>query len=171
MNRRKLSPERLWGYRNADPANLDVGRTRDELLGHIEASEAPFNELLDEHAKYVEAFMTEPGRNVSGPDLISRRQTPEERPYSPASKELRRVDPHAWRMAAMELFRATRGQLSLAFMPANEIEWQVCEAWVRHRLMSWAPGTGKPCPHRVGGDMPENRWRCFDCGELLDRKR
>lgn len=41
MRPRKLSSERLAGYRNADPANLDAGITRDELLGHIEASEAP----------------------------------------------------------------------------------------------------------------------------------
>lgn len=31
----------IAGYRNADPANLDAGITRDDLLGHIEASEAP----------------------------------------------------------------------------------------------------------------------------------
>jgi hypothetical protein len=71
---------------------------------------------------------------VSGPDLISRQQTPEERPFSPASKDLRRYYPDEWFMAAMALYRATGGTLSLAFMPGNETEWEICEAFAAYRL-------------------------------------
>jgi hypothetical protein len=95
------------------------------------------NDQLDQHAKHIREFMEKPGPVVSGPPPSEwRRLPPEESPFSPSSKELRRLAPEAWFKAALDLFRATGGTLSLAFMPGNETEWQVGEAFAAYRLES-----------------------------------
>lgn len=43
----RLLAERLAGYRDANPANLDPRITRDDLLQHIDAVEAELAEQLE----------------------------------------------------------------------------------------------------------------------------